>query len=226
MVPLRSLPLERFPQLSAVLLLAACPLVALADGVWPLALAAALGFGLLLAARRGRYTPQGSFGSANGITALRLAGVVALAVLGLGWPGYVVAALAVSLMLLDGVDGLLARRFGAESDFGAAFDVEVDALLVLVLGALLWQRERFGAWILWPGLLRHGYVLTLAVRPGSGHEPRSLLGRFGFGAVVAGMLAGFVDGGRAGTVLAACGALIVTASFGRSLYYSYGKSAR
>jgi phosphatidylglycerophosphate synthase len=226
MVALRSLPLERFGQLQAVALLVACPLVALARHPWPLAAAATLGVALLLTAQRGRYTPDGSFGSANTVTTLRLVGVLWLGTVGHEAPPVAVAALVVGLMLLDGVDGIIARRSGTASAFGAHFDVEVDALLVLVLGATLWQRERLGAWAVWPGLLRYLYVLTLAVAPAREPPPRSLIARLGFGVVVAGLVAALVERGEIGTLAAIAGVLLVTASFARSFYFWYGNRTR
>src|SRR5262245_48079916 len=41
--------------------------------------------------------------------------------------------LAVVALVLDGVDGWIARRTGTVSEFGARFDMEVDAFLILVL---------------------------------------------------------------------------------------------
>jgi len=38
--------------------------------------------------------------------------------------------------------------------------MEVDALLILVLAALVWQFDKAGAWILAAGLLRYAFVLT------------------------------------------------------------------
>ena len=43
---------------------------------------------------------------------------------------------------LDGVDGWLARRSGIASAFGARFDMEIDALLILVLAVLAWRSAR------------------------------------------------------------------------------------
>jgi phosphatidylglycerophosphate synthase len=226
MVALRSLPLERFGQVQAVVLVVACPLVALAGHPWPLAAAALLGVGLLLVAQRGRYTPNGSFGAANVVTTLRLLGVVWLATVGHEAPPTVVAALVAALMLLDGLDGSIARRAGTASPFGAHFDVEIDALLVLVLGAALWQRERLGVWALWPGLLRYLYVLTLAVAPAPEPPPRSLVARFAFGGVVAGLVGALLEPGNVGMALAIGGTVLVTASFAGSFYFLYGKSER
>jgi phosphatidylglycerophosphate synthase len=44
------------------------------------------------------------------------------------------------------------------SEFGARFDMETDALLVLALAVLAWQWDRAGAWVLLSGLLRYGFV--------------------------------------------------------------------
>jgi phosphatidylglycerophosphate synthase len=226
MVSLRSLPLERFSQVHAVALLLACPLVALARQPWPLVFAAVLTFGAVLVSYRSRYTPSGSFGAANVLTGLRLGAVLALAMAGRDVSSREVALVVATVMVLDGVDGVVARRSGTASEFGAHFDVEVDALLVLVLGAVLWQRGRLGPWILWPGLLRYVYVLVLAVTPARGQAPRSLLGRLGFGAIVAGLLGAFLDSGDAGTLAAVGGTVLVTLSFVRSFYFSYRPSSR
>jgi phosphatidylglycerophosphate synthase len=77
---------------------------------------------------------------------------------GLEAAGWWVPGCGVLLLLLDGVDGRLARRGGMASPFGARFDMEVDAALILVLAALLYQQGRAGAWVLAAGLLRYVFV--------------------------------------------------------------------
>lgn len=226
MIALRSLPLERFGQLQAALMLGACPLVAVARHPWPLALAAALGLSLLLATQHGRYTPGGSFGGANVVTVVRLAGVVAFTVVGHEAPVAVIVPLAIVLMLLDGIDGALARRLGTESPFGAHFDVEVDALLVLALGVTLWQRDRLGPWALWPGSLRYLYVLVRALFPAPEPPQRSRFGRFAFGGVFTGLLVAFCMPGVTGAAAATLGTLLVTVSFAHSFHFTYVKSSR
>ena len=66
-----------------------------------------------------------------------------------------VAGLALSL---DGLDGWLARREGLVSDFGARFDMEVDALLALVLALIALASGKAGPWVLILGGLRYVYV--------------------------------------------------------------------
>lgn len=221
---LRSLTLERLGQIQAIAVVAACALVPLSGHPWPVAVAGAVGFVLQVLAWRGRYTPRGSFGHANAITTLRLGAVLWVATLGFHAPRPIVASVVVAVMLLDGLDGFVARRLGLASDFGAHLDVEVDAALVLTLGVTLWQRDGLGAWILVPGLLRYAYVLLLMCVPGRGQEPRSVTGRLAFFAVIASLVLTFVDGASVGQGAAAVGTVLLALSFARSLYYSYRPS--
>ncbi|GAA1428206.1 CDP-alcohol phosphatidyltransferase family protein [Microlunatus lacustris] len=61
-------------------------------------------------------------------------------------------------LVLDGVDGRVARRTGTASAFGARFDVEADALLVLVLAVHV--ARDVGLWVLLVPALRHLFVLA------------------------------------------------------------------
>ena len=49
-----------------------------------------------------------------------------------------------AVAVLDGVDGWLARAIALASDFGARFDMETDALFILVLAVLAWQFGKAG----------------------------------------------------------------------------------
>ena len=61
-------------------------------------------------------------------------------------------------LCLDGLDGYIARRQSMVSDFGAQFDMEIDALLSLVIVLFLWQSDELGIWILALGLLRYLFL--------------------------------------------------------------------
>jgi phosphatidylglycerophosphate synthase len=108
------------------------------------------------------HHPFSRFGAANHMTLIR-AGLVALVAGLIGEPSVApVAAVAVGVgavvEIFDGVDGWLARRDGLASAFGARFDMEVDALLIMVLAILAWQHGKAGAWVLLSGLLRYAFV--------------------------------------------------------------------
>jgi len=68
------------------------------------------------------------------------------------------AAASVVVSALDGVDGWLARRHQIASRFGARFDMEIDALLILVLAILVTEFEKAGPWVILSGLLRYIFV--------------------------------------------------------------------
>ncbi|MDG4597082.1 MAG: CDP-alcohol phosphatidyltransferase family protein [Candidatus Contendobacter sp.] len=110
-----------------------------------------------------QHRPLQRFGAANDVTLLR-AGIAALAAGLIGQaeppPGlaWTLAALAGVALLFDGVDGWLARRGGWQSPFGARFDLEVDAFLILVLAALVYQTDKAGGWVLLSGALRYGFI--------------------------------------------------------------------
>lgn len=104
------------------------------------------------------------FGAANRITLLRVAVValVAAAVVEspdqrLSW--VIIGAVTVAL-ILDGFDGRIARRTNSSSRFGARFDLETDAALILVLSILSWQFGKAGVWILAAGAMRYCFVLA------------------------------------------------------------------
>jgi phosphatidylglycerophosphate synthase len=75
-----------------------------------------------------------------------------------------------TVLVLDGVDGAVARRYGAGTRFGARFDMEVDAALILVLALLVWRSGRVGAWVILIGAMRYLFVAAALVRPELGTE--------------------------------------------------------
>jgi phosphatidylglycerophosphate synthase len=108
---------------------------------------------------------RAGFGIANQVTLLR-AGLVCLASGALLAGGsssaseWSLAALLAAALSLDAADGWLARRLRLASDFGARFDLEIDAWLILVLALLVWQSGRVGPWVLAIGLMRYVFVLA------------------------------------------------------------------
>src|SRR5262245_28010896 len=116
----------------------------------------------------GAHHPFARFGPANQLTLARAAFTAVLAGL-IGEPGIAFAALAFSLAivaaLLDAVDGPVARASGMTSAFGARFDMETDAALMLVLAALAWQLDKAGPWVLASGLARYAFVAAGALAP-------------------------------------------------------------
>jgi phosphatidylglycerophosphate synthase len=106
-----------------------------------------------------------TLGPADWVTLVRAVLVIAITVLvvrGFWAPVPVVplVALSVAALLTDLLDGYVARRTGTVSAFGARFDMEVDAALILVLSVHM--ARIVGVWVLAIGLMR--YVLWAAER--------------------------------------------------------------
>ncbi len=106
-----------------------------------------------------------AFGPADRVTLARAnlaAGVAALVADSLDRSISVAAlvALASAALLLDAVDGWIARRTGTVTPHGARFDMEVDAFLILVLSGYV--ARLLGPWVLAIGAAR--YLFGLAGR--------------------------------------------------------------
>jgi phosphatidylglycerophosphate synthase len=126
------------------------------------------GAGLLLLALPGSHRFV-RLGAANHVTIVRCAMVALLAGL-LGehvsrTTAVAAVVVASAAMVLDGVDGWLARRTGMASTFGARFDMETDAVFVAVLALLVWRFGKAGSWVLLSGLMRYLFAAAVLVLP-------------------------------------------------------------
>jgi phosphatidylglycerophosphate synthase len=132
---------------------------------WKAGAAFVLG-GLLTLVLALRHLVSHSFGAANQATLAR-AGLLALLVGLIGEisaPWVVVVAGSIALAL-DGLDGWLARRLDCASAFGARFDMETDAALLLIFTLLAWQYGKVGPWIVLAGVMRYLFVAAGALLP-------------------------------------------------------------
>jgi phosphatidylglycerophosphate synthase len=106
--------------------------------------------------------PFSRFGAGNQITTIRLLLVALVASLVFERTSRDTALVAVAasglVTALDGVDGWLARQRGMASAFGARFDMEIDALLIMTLSVLAYRSDKAGVWVLASGLLRYIFV--------------------------------------------------------------------
>ncbi|MBD0421212.1 CDP-alcohol phosphatidyltransferase family protein [Streptomyces sp. TRM S81-3] len=109
-----------------------------------------------------------SFGPANRVTlgrATLVGGVTALVAdsFRAAPPVPLLIGLTAVALVLDGVDGRVARRTGTCSPLGARFDMEVDAFLILVLSVYVATDQ--GPWVLLIGGMRYAFVAAARVWP-------------------------------------------------------------
>ncbi|MFC8516970.1 CDP-alcohol phosphatidyltransferase family protein [Streptomyces sp. NPDC057257] len=109
-----------------------------------------------------------SFGPANRVTlgrATLVGGVTALVADSFesSPPVTLFVGLTAVALILDGVDGKVARATGTSTPLGARFDMEVDAFLILVLS--VYVSMRLGPWVLLIGAMRYAFVAAARVYP-------------------------------------------------------------
>jgi len=142
-----------------------------AIGMGPAGWLTGLAFGLatwaVLARALHRSRPR-SFGAANRVTlgrATLVGGVTALVADSFQSPPpvTVLVALTAVALILDAVDGKVARRTGSSTALGARFDMEVDAFLILVLS--VYVAASVGSWALVIGFMRYAFVAAARFLP-------------------------------------------------------------
>jgi phosphatidylglycerophosphate synthase len=134
---------------------------------WLAGVACGAGLAALLTRALTRHSRVG-LGPADSVTLARAVlacGVAALTVDSFGGqaPAAILVTLSTVALVLDGVDGRVARRTDTTSAFGARFDMEVDAFLIMVLSVYV-ARES-GWWVLAMGLARYAFVAAGWVLP-------------------------------------------------------------
>ena len=75
----------------------------------------------------------------------------------------VLVPITVLALVLDFVDGRVARRTGTASAFGGRIDGEADAFLILVLSVFVARTA--GGWVLAMGLVRYAYAVATWLVP-------------------------------------------------------------
>jgi phosphatidylglycerophosphate synthase len=127
---------------------------------WLTGLAFAVATWAVLSRALHRTRPR-SFGPANRVTlgrATLVGGVTALVADSFqdSPPVTLFVGLTAVALILDGVDGKVARATGTSTPLGARFDMEVDAFLILVLSVYVSMSQ--GPWVLLIGAMRYGFV--------------------------------------------------------------------
>ena len=134
--------------------------VGLSERGWVVGISFGVTMNVLLARGLARHGADG-MGPANRVTLARatlVGGVAALVADSFGRPAPVrtLVAIAVLALLLDMVDGWVARRTRTASALGARFDGEVDAFLILVLS--VYVALSTGVWVLAIGAARYAFL--------------------------------------------------------------------
>jgi phosphatidylglycerophosphate synthase len=172
---------------------------------------------------------SGVLGAANRVTLTRatlVGAVTALVADALLGPANVAAVvgLAVVALVLDTVDGWVARRTGTVSALGARFDMEVDAFLILVLS--VYVAQSVGPWVLAIGAARYaawaaGWVvpwMRTPVPPRYWRKPVAAIQGIVLTAAAADQLPGVAI-----NIAIAMAMVLLVESFGRDVVWQWGR---
>jgi phosphatidylglycerophosphate synthase len=160
--------------------------------------------------------------------ALLIAGVAGLVADSFGRPVSVTALVTLSTvaLVLDAVDGQVARRTGSATPLGARLDCEVDAFLILLLS--IYVSQDYGRWVLVIGAARYALLLAGWLIPWlAAPLPPRYWGKVVAavqGVVLTVAASGLLDR-LTGMIAVAAALLLLAESFGRNVIWLYRTGA-
>jgi phosphatidylglycerophosphate synthase len=160
--------------------------------------------------------------------ALLIAGVAGLVADSFGRPVSVTALVTLSTvaLVLDAVDGQVARRTGTATPLGARIDGEADAFLILLLSIIVSQD--YGSWVLVIGAARYALLLAGWLIPWlAAPLPPRYWGKVvaAVQGIVLTVAASGLPGRLAGMIAVAAALLLLAESFGRNVIWLYRTGA-
>jgi phosphatidylglycerophosphate synthase len=202
----------------------------LAVAGWIAGLATGLAAAALLATARTR-SDQPSVHPADWVTLTRavlVAGVAGLVADSFSRPVSITALVTLSIvaLVLDAVDGQVARRTGTATPLGARLDGEVDAFLILLLSIAV-SRD-YGGWVLLIGAARYalllaGWLIPWLAAPLPPRYWRKIVAAVQ--GIVLTVAASGVPSRLAGMIAVAAALLLLAESFGHDVIWLYRTGA-
>ena len=156
--------IKKWNDAHAFVLLIAGALMLFYQSIIPLLIMGAISFLAYIFQQRfflSQYQPWGGY--ANWVTFFRMGLLIVVSYNHAQFSNLALALLLISVVLLDVVDGYLARKFNLQSDFGLYFDMETDAFYVAVVSSILYLKGMAPQWLLFVGFLRYLNVAAYAI---------------------------------------------------------------
>ena len=129
---------------------------------WPILVSIPFSFSVLFYSNKEVWIEKGfPGGAANWVTLIRLILCCVLLIsASFNFP-WLLVGLGLTIAILDGVDGYLARKEKKTDQFGNYFDMETDAVFVMCLSFSIWYMGIAGPWILLAGYWRYIFAISL-----------------------------------------------------------------
>ncbi len=149
------LDIKRWNNVHALTILLSGILAFALSSTWPVVVVAGVSF-LYYTLTFLTKTDKGFLGGiANQVTLFRLVLLLFLALVYSRFSDQTIAMLLGAIIVLDILDGYLARKYGLSSNYGLYLDMESDALFVCLAALMIYLNDYAGAWIIFIGFLRY-----------------------------------------------------------------------
>lgn len=147
--------------------------------LWILPVVSFVSFGyLLLTKRKLLLSAEYKMSRANMVTLGRHDLLMILVIISTQIHHFYIGIIASIVALMDLLDGYYARKDQNSSLLGEYLDKEVDAIFILMMGAMIYHFQLLPSWILMVGILRFIYVLILPfIKSPNKKEYKSRYGR-------------------------------------------------
>lgn len=156
--------IKKWNNLHAFVLLAGGMLLVYTESVVPVLIGGGISFLYYIFTQRtflSQYRPWGGY--ANLVTFFRLGLLIGICFMHESMSNWGLALGLISVVLLDVVDGYVARKFHLQSDFGLYFDMETDSFYVAAVSSILYLKGLAPPWILFIGFLRYINVAVYTI---------------------------------------------------------------
>ena len=159
--PATEISMERWKFFHAGGLILTGSMVVLREDILPVLLFMSLSMGYYILKQHHflkTFHPYGGY--ANLVTLLRIVTVLLTGLKSSTLHPYLILLVLIMVLIFDGVDGYLARKYNTSSRFGQVFDLETDNFFTLILCSILYLNGYVPWWIILSGLLSYGYVMA------------------------------------------------------------------
>jgi phosphatidylglycerophosphate synthase len=182
---------------------------------------ASFSFGLFLVGHGKLLVSIKPFGGfANWVTLIRLFGVFWIIGCYSETTFFSVGLIALGIVILDGLDGYLARKTKTATEFGAFFDMETDAFFCASMSFVIYQLHPEYWFVLIPGFLRYFYVVLIKLIGVHGRKERGhKLGKWFAVLFFISLISPFVVPEPASVKLLGVSSVFIVYSFSYSFWY-------
>lgn len=163
-----------------------------------------------------KLNPPG--GLANLITTFRFLLIITTALISINLTNSLIGILFLINILLDVIDGFIARKRSQITETGKYLDLESDALFVALASMIIFDRNIAEIWILIPGYMRYFYVLLILILNKKPEEKKTKFGSVAAGVMFVCLVSAYFLPEKPSVISLASGSVLILISFMKSFW--------